>query len=257
MPLVGCALVPNSPLLLPGLSLEARQKVAKVTAALERLAVELYARQPGVAVVLAESAEFQRPTLLQNQEFKYQFAELGDLATQGSCRGALGFTHRMKERYETAYPIPLMSPPVLPPAAGIPLACLAPLVSSCAVAVLMLPPQLTADDIEHLGQVLSTELAATRDRAVLMACGTLAVHDRRFAADATVYDKAFLASLSERDSESLLNLDPVLRNRVQETLWAPTCVMRAARSQDSLSCDIMEYGVPCGVGLVVAANIQN
>lgn len=255
MPLVGCALVPNSPLLLPGLSPEARQKVAKVTAALERLAGELYARQPDVAVVLAESSDFQRPTLLQNQEFKYQFAELGDLATQGSCRGALGFTHRMKERYETSYPIPLMSPEFLPPAAGIPLVVLPALANSCSVAVLMLPPQLTADDIKHLGQVLSAELTASRERVVLMACGTLAVHGKRFAADATVYDKAFLSSLAEHASEGLLNLDSELRNRVEETLWAPTCVMRSARDEISLACEIIEYGAPCGVGLVVAANI--
>lgn len=259
MPIVGGGLLPNSQLLLPGLSAEVRKAVSKTTAAISRLAHELYAREPDVMIMLAvdEAASAKQPrySLLQAPELPYSFASLGDLTTFGTAHLAYGLTHLLKERWETSFPLPLVTPSQLPAAFSLPLVSLGLPLSNLPLVALRLPLDATHDELHHLSELLGSELERLPQRSLIMGVGTLGHGSSKADSNATMYDRQFKRAL-EATPDQLVNLDSALRQQVKDTLWPAATLAWLCYGNHSVRLERTSYEAPTGLGYLVGQFVE-
>ncbi len=256
MPIVGGALLPHSPLLLPALKPEVRTQVSKTSAAITALGQALVTLEPDVLVVVAAHTETDNPrrgyALLQAPRLAYAFNQLGDLSTAGTFHGAVGFIHRLKERLETSFPIPLATMGNLPYTFALPLVTLGSPLNTKPVVCLQLPKIIPLDELNTLGALLAEALAITRERVVLLGSGDLAHATAQTATAAKIFDQLFQTACQQNSLEQLVNLDPAVRKLTRECLHAPACLLYRLAQDQAITTTVRSYEAPGGVGLLVA-----
>jgi len=252
MPWIAGALVPNSPWLLPKLANQALAQTSKTRQAIMRLGHELHARQPDIIVMLAVNQElFGTADLLQAPSLPYSFAEYGDVISSGFVKLATGFTHALKERTETSFPLALRSPAALPLHFGVPCVWLQPYVSDCTYVFLELSPRLTIDELSRLSVLLAEHGKTVLDRLVIVAAGNLARTTKQ-STESIIYNKYFLSALEPLNKDVLLNIDADLRLQSKESLWAPAALLSLILAESQVSTEILSYEAPGQIGYVVA-----
>jgi hypothetical protein len=253
MPLIGSAIIPNSPLLLPKLSPAIQKKVSKTKQAVNRLADEIYALQPTVVMLLAAQAEtINVCRLLQASSLPYQLAEWGDVVTRGEALIATGFTHTLKEMAEVTFPLLLSSADSLSVDFAVPVIMLQPTLPQMRYVFLSLPPKISIDDLTALAKLIADHCNLSAERILLASVGTLAEPTNKTAAEAKIYDKYFMSATSPLQAESLVNIDSQLRKKVKESLWAPTVLMSLVLQGRSTETNILSYDAATGAGYLVA-----
>lgn len=256
MPVIAAAIVPHSPLLLPGLAPAMRRQVEATSQALGRLSSELGALAPETVLIIAahrrEDSGADHFRLWQGPHWRYSFRQFGDLATSGQLRGAVGFTHHLKEQLETSYPIPLASAAALPYTLTVPLACLGLPLVSLPIACLEVPGNISWEELHRVGTLIGEQLTQTQERVVLLAAGDLASSGARDKTEAKIFDQVFAGAIKTAAVDKLVNLDPALRARTKESLWAPALFSCSALTEQLRGAAILSYEAPAGVGLLVA-----
>lgn len=254
MPLVAAALAPNSPLLLPGLNTQARAAVAKTTGAMAALAAKLMAHSPDVILLVAGATDTtsvsHNYSLLQAPKFSYEFGEFGDLTTSGAIRIAMGLTHRLKEKCETQFPIPLLSQNSLPYSFAVPVVTLGPAIANVPLICLQLPREVPLDDLQRLAAIVDNQFTEGGERVAIIGAGLLARRQSEEDTDAPIFDKQFQAAVLSTGSDALLNLDTKLRSRVTQSLWGPAALLYTILSARTLKAEMLSYESPFGVGFI-------
>ena len=222
--LVGGAIVPAAPLLVPGVSATLPDGVGPVRGAVDGVIAGL--PDADVTVVVAASAPAG--------------------AYRADAASLAGFG-----RPDLARPLPPIGPQghrgPLPPA----LAVLALLARD---AVPLLPfavdPDVTAGQLTAHGAALASDSR----RVVVIAAGdcSAALEERspRYAIDGAVtWDEEIVAAVAAEDPAALARLGPDEARRVAALGWAPMVVARAALGRPFR---VRHYSAPCGVGYLVA-----
>lgn len=257
MPLVTAAVVPNSPLLLPGLNTKARNCVVKTTSAINALEAHLNAFAPEVLLLLATTTDTtisgHKYSMLQAPKLAYQFSEFGDLTTVGIAQIALGFTHQLKEKCETSFPIPLSSPKQLPYIFSVPVALLSGKFAAIPIACIQLPINIPLDEITQLAKIIKDHCAESSKRVAILAAGLLARHKNSSDTDAPIFDRQFQLLATRSDAMALLNLDSTIRMRIPQTMWEPASLLYSILSGHNVVTDVLSYESPLGVGLLTAS----
>lgn len=253
MPIVGAAIIPNSPLLLPKLSVTAQKHVIKTKEAIYRLGHELYALQPSLVIIIGKS-ESNLPvcSLLQAPKLSYSFAEWGDMVTAGEALIATGFTHSLKERAETSFPIILKSDTKLPTNLAVTVALLLPYLEKIPYVFLQLPKNISVDNLTKLSSILTEQCNISAERIVLLSVGTLGQKREKENNESLVFDKYLQSAIVPMNINSLINIDPSLRQRVKESVWLPTTLLGLVISERVLDTQILSYESPSQVGYLVA-----
>jgi len=255
MALVAAALLPNSPLLLPGRDAVTRAAASKTHAGLARLAGVLNTVAPDILLVVAVGGETTslptRYALLQSPRLAYEFSEFGEFITSGVRTIASGLTHHLREVSETKFPLPLVAPAQLPYTFAVPLVCLGQAFAEKPAVFLQVPRTMPLDELRLLGQLLADTLAQRHERIAVLGAGSLAVHSNGSGPDAKVFDQQLQAALVTGTIEPLINLDPALRKRAVESLWAPAAISYAILADHNLGVSLLSYEVPFGVGYIV------
>lgn len=253
MSIVGGGIIPNSPLLLPKLSVVAQKQVSRTREAISRLCHEMYALQPSIIIVISSSRDdLPVSCLLQAPSLNYSFAEWGDVVTEGKVNIATGFTHSLKERAETNYPILLKSVNKLPTDFAIPSVLLDKFFPQVPFVYLQLAKNISVDDLSRLSIMLAEQCNTSSERIILLATGTLAEQREKSSSEAAVFDKYFKTSLSPLSLTSLINLDAGLRQRTRETIWSPTILALMVLADRVDDHEILSYESPSRVGYLVA-----
>lgn len=256
MPIVGAALLPHSPLLLPGLTPEARALVAKSASAIAAVATSLQHLEPDVLLVMVchtnQHDSVNRYALLQGSNLPYAFNELGDLSTTGSFKTAVGFTHHLKEQLETSFPVPLVSTTPLPYGLSVPLVALGAPLNTKPIVCLQLPQNIPLDELNSLGELVKESLASTKERVVVIAAGDLAHVNQKTSTEAKIFDQLFQTACQESSLEKLVNLDLGIRQLTHECLQAPATFLYRLLQGHKLGTTLRSYEAPAGVGLLVA-----
>ncbi|HBV33440.1 TPA: hypothetical protein DIC39_02500 [Patescibacteria group bacterium] len=217
MPVVFAGIVPNSPRLLPGLVPTVRSQVVKTVDGMAKLKRLAESTQPEILLIIGEDdLAVTSPVLLQAPNFTGSFAELGDLVTNVSRPGAVGFIHSLKEKLQLKLEIPMQTPKKLPTSLALPLLYL----PDIAVAPIVLPhnpsPQLLIDFGQELGDFLATQ----KKRVLLVAAGHLAVA-KPTNDDKMVLARALLRGIASSNSDALLELATNLKSKLNDTLIFP------------------------------------
>lgn len=256
MPIVSATILPHSPLLLPGLIDEARKAVGKTTAAINNVGEKILAKKPDVVLVISAHTGaadgFNKYALFQGPEFNYAFNQFGDLATNGSFKGAVGFIHHLKEKLEIKFPLPLVSADLLPYTLAIPLVCLGGVLNNLAVACLQIPKEISADEIKQLATLLGEEISNMSERVAVIAAGDLAHTNETSNTKAKIFDQLFQAACHNNSLNKLTNMDILARREVKECLWAPVTLLYSLLGECKISTQIISYEMPVGIGFLVA-----
>ncbi|MDP3986590.1 MAG: hypothetical protein Q8P77_04165 [Candidatus Veblenbacteria bacterium] len=238
---------------MPKLAPPALKLTSKTRAGVSRLAHELYARQPTVAVVVASGTSLPpRFALLQGTAVPYSFAEWGDVATAGTVSIATGFTHQLKERGEIKFPMQLVSMPTLPYSFAVPVVLLSLVFPRLPFVFYHLPSAPQLDELGQAALLLSEQCEASTERVLVLASGTLAQVGPHDQGEAQVYNQYFRQALSSGDRSALVNLDPKLRAKARESLWAPVTLAWLALGERQVAPTMVSYESPARVGYLVA-----
>jgi aromatic ring-opening dioxygenase LigB subunit len=256
MPLISATILPHSPLLLPGLTDEARAAVSKTTTAIGSLSEKILSQKPDVIFIISAHTGLvggsNKYALLQGPKFNYVFNQFGDLVTSGSIKGAIGFTHHLKEKLETKFPLPLVSAELLPYTFAIPLVCLGATINSLPIACLQIPKEISADEIKRLATLLSEEISAMPERVAIIATGNLSHNKETSNTQAKIFDQLFQAACQENSLNKLTNMDVSVRREIEECLWSPTTLLYSLLGEQKVSTQIISYEASVGIGFLVA-----
>ncbi|MBI5733908.1 MAG: hypothetical protein HY973_03115 [Candidatus Kerfeldbacteria bacterium] len=261
MAIVAAAILPHSPLLLPGLAKAVKSKVNKTNSAITILGQELYARQINRVILIAShnpSHELVNQfCLLQAASLPYRFNEFGDLKTSGTMRLDVAFTHRLKEAAETQFSLPLLSLKTLPYTFAVPWAVLHNYLNEAAAVCLQIPRTASFEDLRWLAGLLKDMASQDGSRVAVIAAGNLAHFNTKQDTAAKIFDQSFRQAVQDADVDKLLNLETKLRQQSQECLVNPAIFLYTLLEQYHFTTDILSYENELGVGLMVANLIIN
>ena len=256
MPIVAAGILSNNPLLLPGLSDEAHGLVTKTNQAATKLGKKIAEHKPDI-ILFITTIKQSNPTVgfsfLQQPNFPYEFNELGDLITNGTARGAIGFVHRLKEHLETSFPIPLITQKRLPFNFAIPLVSLGQTLNEIPLAALIIPNSPTPDQLQKLARALNEELSVSAEKIALIVAGDLAETNKKYASEAKIFNQHFnTACQSTQPAQELINLQEGLRQNTNESLWASTTLLYLTLGEKKSTTEILSYETQANTGLLVA-----
>ncbi len=261
MAIVAAAILPHSPVLLPGLAKTVKSKVNKTNSAIAALGQELYARQIDRVILIAShnpSHELVNQfCLLQAASLPYRFNEFGDLKTSGVVHLDVAFTHRLKEAAEAQFSLPLLSLKTLPYTFGVPWVIMHNYWKEAAAVCLQIPRTASFEDLRWLSGLLKDMVSQDGSRVAVIAAGDLAHFNTKQDTDAKIFDQSFRQAIQDADVDKLLNLETKLRQQSQECLVNPAIFLYTLLEQHRFTTDILSYENELGVGLMVAHLIIN
>jgi hypothetical protein len=230
--LVGAAIIPTAPLLVPGVSTALPNGIAEVRRAMNDALMRLDHAELALLVAAGEPGTYRN----------------AEASLAGFGRPDLAISLRAAEWW--AEPPPLQQGP-LPPG----LAVLALLFGNRTPVI---PISVDACSPTHR---LASSGAATatkcQERAVLLAAGDLSAglderSPRHRVEGAVAWDKAVVAAVDTQQPERLAALGPAEARRVAALGWAPIVVAQAACMAAGLRLRVRHYSAPRGVGYLIA-----
>ncbi|MFA4937470.1 MAG: hypothetical protein WC575_04280 [Patescibacteria group bacterium] len=220
MPVVFAALVPNSPLLLPGINTEVKKDLSKTLAGYNKLARIL--KSAKVEIIFNISSLINSDNdyyLYQDKTFVVETKEYGDLLTQYQANGAIWFTHSLKEFIEPQFKIPLHTPERLPIEQAIPLINLN---VREGLSCLVIPQFPSASVTINLSKMIADYFNGLQARIAILASGVLARGKSSYFGDnQKILSNIFFKTIKQGEYDNLNNIDMKLRVKVQESLIAP------------------------------------
>jgi hypothetical protein len=231
VPLVGIAIIPTAPLLVPGMSATLPDGVAEVARAINDALASLKDAEAVVLVAAGEPGTYERA--------EASLAGFGRPDLMASLHTA---------RWRSATP---HRPGPLSPS----LAALALLVGGHAPVVpISVDARATAHHLAAHGAAIATSLPGC---GVLLAAGDLsaglgAPSPRYRVEGAMMWDRAVVRAIHAQQPELLAGLGPDEAYRVAALGWAPIIVAQAACMTAGLRLRMRHYSAPRGVGYLVA-----
>ncbi|MFH1207866.1 MAG: AmmeMemoRadiSam system protein B [Patescibacteria group bacterium] len=121
--IVFSAITPHPPILIPDIGKDNVRFIKKTTAALERLAEDLYAAKPDTIVIISPHGTMHTDafSLNMSSDFDIHFKEFGDLRTKIHLKGDIRLIHHYKEILESTQRVVLNNSIELDHGAGVPL----------------------------------------------------------------------------------------------------------------------------------------
>lgn len=223
MPLIGSYIIPNNPLLLPGLSDSVKSKTLKIRLAVKDLVAKITMSAPDVILVVTQS---EKPgveyKLLLADKREYKFNEWGDLSTVGELICAKGETHRLKESLETKFNLPLVNDQHLSYRLTVAHNLLGITLKEVPIIHLTIPIDLDYDDMLKLTSYVLDYVQDSKQRIVVVAAGDLGSYQPGKKRDAQVFDQYFINYLQKNDLTSLYNVQDNLKKYSNQTIWSPS-----------------------------------
>ncbi len=257
MPIISAILLPNSPLLLPGLKDSIRQSVKKTVTAANNLGLEISQLKPEVIFVIASlnsNTQLNKSgwAFLQNPTVKLFYPNLGDFISQTEVKVAVGLTHKLKEALEANFPIPLISQADLPYTAGVPLWLIGQNMKELSVVYLQVPEQINLESLSLVSQALHEQLQSSSLRVAVVAAGELGRVETNNQTEAKLFNQQFLNFCQIDDWDSIFNLPAELLSASGQTIWTPAVILKSLLSKKSTLLQSRSFEAPFEAGWLVA-----
>lgn len=257
MPIIATAILPNHPLLLPGLSTEIKRQVVKTRHAFEYVATDYKTSLPELIVIIAEQdstiplkINHHLGFLVQSPALSYNFPEYGDLATTGSLKFSTSFTHRLKESSETILRLPQVTLPKAPLSLVVPLVNLGVTYDQIPVVGLLVAPDLQLDAMNQISEWLENFLTPAHEKILLIGSGTL-FQTKKDNASARILAKQFQKCITENNLTGLANINQTKKN-LHNTLSTPAILLYQVLKNSKISTEVISFENVSGAGLLLA-----
>ncbi len=256
MPITHALLLPNHPLLLPGLTPEVKRVTAKTRAGLNHITSELKTKIPEVIFIIATVGD-HLPTkinhnfgyLLQSRTLPYSFTEFGDLATHGELKINTALTHRLKESSETNLRLPQITLNKAPDNLAIPLISLGLPYSELPIVGLLLDNKLNTDDSSKLANWLEDWLMSQSLNILLVATGNI-FQTSKDSPVARLVARQWQKVLADNDESGLMHLQQN-KNKSHDTLALPALLLYQIIKNVNFKNTVISFENAAGAGLLV------
>ncbi|MBI5037992.1 MAG: hypothetical protein HZC01_04820 [Candidatus Kerfeldbacteria bacterium] len=256
--IVFAALTPHPPLAIPKIGGEYVRFISETIANISHLGKKLAAAKPDTIIIISPHGQINPDAFTFNQAptFDIQFKEFGDLETRLSVSGDIAHVHHYKELVESTQPVMLQSQPTLDHGIGVPTYLMynefpkkkkKPLLVPC------YPSQKTLREHFQFTSALRDDILNDQKRIAIIASGDLS---HRLSEDspggksnwAEKFDEKIRTSLLNRDTESLLNLEPEFIDDAGECGLKPIIMLLGILGNLSYHPQVLSYEAPMGVG---------
>lgn len=259
MPLVFAAHLPHSPLLLPAIGRENREKLAQTLDAFAELERALYATKPDTIVVISGHGTVFEDAFSMNvmESYKVNLKEFGDLTTDATFRCNLGLAQDIKEAAKLAgIPLALQSDTVLDYGSAVPVLLLTahlPKVTVVPIGYSLLPAKAHFE----FGYLLKDQIMTRQERVAVISSGDLS-HclttnaPGGFKAQGPEFDAKVQEAIVNKNSTALLQMDTKLIESAEECSIRALWILFGALQRVSFEVKVLSYQAPFGVGHLVA-----
>ena len=213
MPIVFSAIVPHSPVLIPGIGKENTKRLKATLESFKRLEEDLYASKAETVIIISPHGEIQSNSFTMNLSPKFTgtFEEFGDFATKLKLNGDIGLAYKIREKLETKAPLQLISEPKLDHGSSIPLY----LLTQHLPKIKIIPLYYAGLDLEahfNFGQLLRQELLAARERVAIIASGDLSHRLKKsapagYSPKGKKFDQKLIEYLSQSKGSEVIKMD--------------------------------------------------
>lgn len=256
--IVFAAFTPHTPLLLPTVGKDARDRMKSTVTAMERLSDELYAAMPDTILVISAHATQHEDAFSANLHDTYgvDLSAFGDLSTSREFPPDLALLDALQRAVRHAgIHFTLNSEAMLDYGSTVPLVALTeglPRVKIVPVSYGGLSPK------EHVafGRVLKDVTDNRRERIAIIASGDLAhclTSDapEGFRPEGKEFDDALRQAVEQSSTSQLLSIDPQTVERAAECGYRPLLILFGALENARVRPEILSYEFPFGVGYFV------
>lgn len=257
--IVFAGFTPHTPLMLPPIGKDARERLQDTITAMGRLGDELYAAMPDTIVVISAHATQHEEAFSANlhDQYRVDLREFGDLTTAREFAPDLSLVDAIQRSVRrTGIPFTLDSDARLDYGSAVPLVMLA----DALPAVKVVPVSyggLGAKEHHAFGRALKDVLSARRERIAVIASGDLAhclTSDAPagFRPEGAQFDEAVRHAVEAGSGSALLSLDQALVERAAECAYRPLLVLFGILENVRVRPEVLSYEAPFGVGYLVA-----
>ncbi|MFA6553522.1 MAG: AmmeMemoRadiSam system protein B [Patescibacteria group bacterium] len=254
------AISPHPPILIPDIGKDNVRFIKKTTAAMKRLAQDLYAAKPDTIVIISPHGQMHTDafSLNMSNDFEANFKEFGDLHTKINLKGDVRLIHHYKEILESKQRVVLTNSPVLDHGAGVPLYFLTQALDLKKLRIV--PISYSLLDYENhyqFGMALQQDMLNDTKRIAIIASGDLS---HRLTEDAPAgfshwakkFDETLMKKIQNKDTEGILKLDADFVEEAGECGLRSIIMMLGMLNTINHEPEIYSYEGPFGVGYMVA-----
>ncbi len=258
--IVFSALVPHSPLLIPSIGKEHREKLADTLKAYAEIEQALLISKPDTLVIISPHAQMYPDAMSGNvaDHFTGQLKEFGDHGTTVTAKvDFLLLDHIHRAMREENVPFTLTSQEELDYGLTVPLLLLASQIPTVKVIPLS-PSLLDARTHYEFGRQLKRVLHAEQRRVAVIASADLSHHANAQApegmtAEGQQFDATVREKLKVMDAAGLLALDAPMVDRAGQCGYKPLLMLLGALENINVAPRELCYEAPFGVGYLTMA----
>lgn len=256
--IVFSAIVPHSPLLIPGVGKENLKKMSATIDALKSLEEALLAAKPDTIVVISPHG----PTMPDafsinlNASYKCTMEEFGDFSAKLDCRSDFMLIDHMQRRLRTSgIPFVMISDEKLDYGVVVPMIYLTPRLPK--FMIVPVHPSLGAEDQLKFGHELKDEFLSTNKRVAILASSDLAHTLSKsapggFSPHGKKFDESIMELLEVKTPEGLIQLPKDVVAGAKSCGLPPIIVLSGVISGMDYKTEILSYEAPFGIGQMVA-----
>lgn len=253
--IVSAAIVPHSPLLVPSVGKEHREKLALTIQAYEALEQSIYLTKPDTFVIISPHAHMYPDAFSGNMAnaFKGVLKEFGDHGTSVDAKvDFLMLDHIHRHMREEKIPFTLTSQEEIDYGYTVPLLFLTPHLKTWKL-VPLAPSLLDAKHHEDYGKELMRVIHAETSRVAIIASADLSHHANQFSPHGVTPEGEQFNTLvrdyaNKRDVANLLAMDPALVEKADQCGYRPILMLLGALEEINCKATELAYEAPFGVG---------
>ncbi len=253
--IVFSAIVPHSPLLVPTIGKEHREKLAGTIAAMTEIEQALYLLKPDTICIIAPHGTRYPDAYSINLSSKYtgDFKSFGDFSTTITAKSDfLMIDHLQRKLREENVPFTLSSNEVLDYGFSVPILLLTSHLQSWKL-VPITPSMFDGASHYEFGKQLKRILHAESSRVAVIASADLSHKLTKdapggFSPDAAMFDQVIVDAATSHNPEALLKLSPDLVENVGQCGYRPIMSMLGTLDGMNVISKKLCYEAPFGVG---------
>jgi AmmeMemoRadiSam system protein B len=259
MPLVFAGIVPHSPVLVPGVSVESKEKSVKTREALSTLEENLYLSKPHIIIILTPHAQAHSDTFVvnSNTSFRATFEEFGEHSLSQTYVGSPDFAAKLSHAAsKEALPVRLISEEKLDHGSSVPLYFLAAHLPSVKV-VTIGPSDLPSTTHLSFGNLIK-EVCMESDRRIAVIASANLSHGittdspAGFRPEGKKFDDTTIELLQSHNTSGIATLDPELIENAAETGYKSILLLLGILKNVNYEFKRLAYEHPFGVGYLTA-----
>ncbi len=252
------AIVPHSPLLIPGIGKDNIKKLSATIDSLKVLEEELLVAKPDTIVVISPHGPIISDafSINLNASYKCTMEEFGDLSTKLDCRSDFMLIDHLQRKLRTSnIPFVMVSDEKLDYGVVVPLTYLTPRLPK--FMIVPIHPSLNAQIQLKFGHELKEEFISTNKRVAVLASSDLAHTLTKsapggFSPHGKKFDESIMELLEAKASEDFTKLPEDIVAGAKSCGLSPIIVLAGIMEDMDYKTEILSYEAPFGIGQMVA-----